>query len=177
MTVSLGVALLLQLATASSPVSFSSFWIFFTFSFSFFSTFPLWNSFLSSTVLFSNCSVELSLSLCGWLLQACCRPLGLLHFSLSVNAAESLLKKGEALSVRALSCYASSQAWPPHIFIHILCIHQKGERENELKWTQTCWGGGKEREERLCFCPHCPQMFKANTQWKCVSHLETLAIT
>lgn len=49
------------------------------------------------------CYLFCLLSLCGLLLQACCCLLGLLHYFLSENAAECLLKKGETLNLWALS--------------------------------------------------------------------------
>lgn len=57
----------------------------------------------SLSVFFLCLSLRLSLFVAGWLLQACCCLLGLLHYFLSENAAECLLKKGETLNFWALS--------------------------------------------------------------------------
>lgn len=67
----------------------------------FFSLFVSFSTFFSVVFLLS---LLFGLSLCGWLLQACCRLLGLLHYFLSKNAAGCLLKTGETLNVWVFSC-------------------------------------------------------------------------
>lgn len=140
----------------------------------------------SLSVFFLCLFVSLSLSLCGWLASP-----GLL---LSAGAAALLsvrecrwvsFEEGRNPEFLGSLPLSINQAWPPHIFIHVLSTHSRDalpQQEVKKSTGRACW---KTREERLCFCSHHPSdVLKPNTQWKCVRHsvkchfsqMETLAI-
>lgn len=138
------------------------------------SIFSLFSHLLYIFALF--CSPQFLLfSLCGWLLQACCCLLGLLHYFLSeccwVSFEEG--RNPESLGSLPLSI---NQAWPPlilYIYTHSVYTQQSWDApsQQEVKMNsngRACW---KKREKRGCaFAPTALRSFKANTQWKCVWH-------